>query len=78
LLLLLTQDLINVDYADIRTIMKDRRLAVMGTGKSFRYGRFSPRVKLLPAISHHYLKILSVVGAHGVLLNITGGKDRFA
>jgi cell division protein FtsZ len=64
---------INVDYADIRTIMKDRGLAVMGTGKASGVGR--AREAALKAISSPLLENMSVVGAHGVLFNITGGKD---
>ena len=64
---------INVDYADIRTIMKDRGLAVMGTGKASGIGR--AREAALKAISSPLLENMSVVGAHGVLLNITGGKN---
>ena len=64
---------INVDYADIRTIMKDRGLAVMGTGKASGAGR--ARAAALEAISSPLLENMSVVGAHGVLCNITGGKD---
>lgn len=63
---------INVDYADIRTIMKDRGLAVMGTGKASGKGR--ARQAALEAISSPLLENMSVVGAHGVLCNITGGK----
>jgi cell division protein FtsZ len=64
---------INVDYADIRTIMKDRGLAVMGTGKASGIGR--AREAALRAISSPLLENMSVVGAHGVLFNITGGKN---
>lgn len=64
---------INVDYADIRTIMKDRGLAVMGTGKASGAGR--ARAAALQAISSPLLENMSIVGAHGVLCNITGGKD---
>lgn len=63
---------INVDYADIRTIMKDRGLAVMGTGKAAGKGR--ARQAALEAISSPLLENMSVEGAHGVLCNITGGK----
>ena len=63
---------INVDYADIRTIMKDRGLAVMGTGKASGAGR--ARSAALQAISSPLLENMSVVGAHGVLCNITGGR----
>jgi len=64
---------INVDYADIRAIMKDRGLAVMGTGKASGNGR--ARAAAIQAISSPLLENMSVVGAHGVLFNITGGKN---
>ena len=64
---------INVDYADVRTIMKDRGLAVMGTGKASGAGR--ARTAAIQAISSPLLENMSVVGARGVLCNITGGKD---
>src|SRR3990172_4304818 len=64
---------INVDYSDIRTNMKDRGLAVMGTGKASGVGR--ARAAALEAISSPLLENMSVVGAHGVLCNITGGRD---
>ncbi len=64
---------INVDYADIRTIMKDRGLAVMGTGKASGVNRAQEAA--LQAISSPLLENMSVVGARGVLFNITGGKD---
>jgi len=64
---------INVDYADIRTIMKDRGLAVMGTGKASGIDR--ARQAALQAISSPLLENMSVIGAHGVLCNITGGKN---
>ena len=64
---------INVDFADIRTIMKDRGLAVMGTGKASGVGR--ARQAALEAISSPLLENMSVVGAHGVLFNITGGRN---
>ncbi len=64
---------INVDFADIRTIMKDRGLAVMGTGKASGVGR--ARAAALEAISSPLLENMSVVGAQGVLFNITGGKN---
>lgn len=64
---------INVDYADIRTIMKDRGLAVMGTGKASGIGR--AREASMQAISSPLLENMSVKGAHAVLCNITGGKN---
>jgi cell division protein FtsZ len=64
---------INVDFADVRTIMKDRGLAVMGTGKAS--GTDRAEMATLEAISSPLLENMSVEGAHGVLFNITGGKN---
>jgi len=63
----------NVDFADVRTIMKDMGLAVMGTGRAS--GESRAMEAALNAISSPLLENMSVEGAHGVLLNITGGKD---
>jgi cell division protein FtsZ len=64
---------INVDYADVRAIMKDRGLAVMGTGKAS--GPDRAYAAALQAISSPLLENMNIEGAHGVLLNITGGKN---
>lgn len=63
---------INVDYADVRAIMKDRGIAVMGTGKASGPDRAG--MAALQAISSPLLENMSIEGAHGVLLNITGSK----
>ena len=62
---------INVDFADVRTIMRDRGMAVMGTGKAS--GPERARKAAENAISSPLLENISIKGAHGVLLNITGG-----
>lgn len=62
---------INVDFADVRTIMRDRGVAIMGTGKASGAGR--ARKAAENAISSPLLENVSIKGAHGVLLNITGG-----
>jgi len=64
---------INVDYADVRTIMKDTGLAVMGTGKAS--GQTRAKDAAQQAISSPLLENMHIVGAHGVLLNITGGNN---
>lgn len=64
---------INVDFADVRTIMKDSGLAVMGTG--IASGEFRAEEATLHAISSPLLENMSIQGARGVLLNITGGKN---
>ena len=64
---------INVDFADVRAIMRDRGIAVMGTGKAS--GEDRARKAAESAIASPLLENVSIEGAHGVLLNITGGKD---
>jgi len=64
---------INVDCADVRAIMKDQGIAVMGTGK-VRGGSGHGREAALQAITSPLLENMSIEGAHSVLLNITGGK----
>jgi len=64
---------INVDFSDVRTIMKDMGLAVMGIGKAS--GKDRAQEAALQAISSPLLENMSVEGAHGVLLNISGGAD---
>ncbi|WP_027623331.1 cell division protein FtsZ [Clostridium lundense] len=64
--------LVNLDFADVRTIMTDRGLAHMGVGKGSGDNRAQEAAK--QAISSPLLET-SIVGATGVLLNITGGCD---
>lgn len=64
---------INVDFADVRAIMKDMGLAIMGTGIST--GAERARAAALSAISSPLLENMSIKGARGVLLNISGGKN---
>jgi len=61
---------INVDFADVREIMKDKGLAVMGTGRAS--GPDRARKAALAAISSPLLENMSIAGARGVLLNISG------
>ena len=65
--------MINVDYADVRTVMKDGGAALMGTG----IGRGDNRAMeaAQQAISSPLLDNVSISGATGVLLNVTGGQD---
>ena len=64
---------INVDFADVRAIMKDRGVAVMGTGCASGEGR--ARTATIEAISSPLLENMSVHGARAILFNITGGTD---
>ena len=64
---------INVDFADVRTIMKDMGMAVMGTGRAS--GPDRARQATMAAIKSPLLENASITGAKGVLLNITGNID---
>jgi cell division protein FtsZ len=65
--------LVNVDFADVRTVMQNGGSALMGTG----VGRGESRAleAAQQAISSPLLDNVSVTGATGVLVNITGGND---
>lgn len=65
--------LINVDFADVRTVMKEMGDAVMGTGTAKGENRASEAAHL--AISSPLLENISIAGAQGVLVNVTGGSD---
>lgn len=62
---------INVDFADVRTIMKDRGLALMGTARA--KGECRAEEAALDAISSPLLEDMDIQGARSVLLNVTGG-----
>lgn len=64
--------LVNLDFADVKTIMQDKGLAHMGVGHGNGDSRAQDAAK--QAISSPLLET-SIVGATGVLLNITGGSD---
>lgn len=64
---------INVDFADVREIMQDMGMALMGTGRAT--GEDRARQATLKAISSPLLEDMSIKGAEGVLINITGNVD---
>jgi cell division protein FtsZ len=64
---------VNVDFADVRTIMSSRGPALMGTG--FGRGENRAMQAAQEAISSPLLDNISIEGAAGVLINITGGMD---
>jgi cell division protein FtsZ len=64
--------LINLDFADVKTIMKDTGSALMGIGIASGENRASEAARM--AISSPLLET-SIEGARGVLLNITGGSS---
>lgn len=64
---------VNVDFADVRTVMQCRGPALMGTG--FGEGQNRAQEAAQEAISSPLLDDVSIAGARGVLINITGGMD---
>ena len=64
--------LINLDFADIRTVMRDSGSALMGIGESSSESRAGEAARA--AISSPLLEA-SIEGATGIILNITGGQD---
>jgi cell division protein FtsZ len=64
---------INVDFADVKTIMKDGGAALMGTGIGRGENRAMDAAQM--AISSPLLDNVSIAGARGVLINVTGGED---
>lgn len=65
--------LINVDFADVRTVMSEMGVAMMGTGAAA--GENRARLAAEAAISSPLLEDISLAGARGVLVNITAGQD---
>jgi cell division protein FtsZ len=64
---------VNVDFADVRTVMASRGPALMGSG--FGEGENRAQEAAQEAISSPLLDDISIAGAKGVLINITGGMD---
>ena len=71
--LMMMPGLINLDFADIKSIMEDKGKAIMGTGEA--EGEERARIAAEQALSNPLLDDCSMKGAKGVLINITGGED---
>jgi cell division protein FtsZ len=71
--LMVMPGLINLDFADIRAVMSEMGKAMMGTGEAEDDGRAVRAAEA--AISNPLLDDVSMKGARGVLINITGGMD---
>ncbi len=67
------QGLINVDFADVRTVMGEMGMAMMGSGKA--QGEDRARVATEAAINSPLLEHIDLAGAKGILANITAGMD---
>jgi len=65
--------LVNVDFADVRTIMSEQGMALMGTGRSS--GERRALEAMQAAISSPLLEDVTLDGATGLLVNITGGSN---
>jgi cell division protein FtsZ len=71
--LIIVPGLINLDFADVKTVMSGMGLAMMGTGVAEGEDRAVEAARR--AISSPLLEGASVTGARGVIINITGGPD---
>ena len=65
--------LINVDFADVRTVMAETGMAMMGSGSAT--GENRARAAAEAAISSPLLEDVNLSGAHGLLINVTAGMD---
>ena len=65
--------LINVDFADVRTVMSEMGMAMMGSGSA--RGQDRARVAAESAISSPLLEDINLSGAKGILVNVTSGLD---
>ena len=71
--LMVRPGLINLDFADVETVMSSMGKAMMGTGESEGEGRAVKAAEL--AINNPLIDDYTLKGAKGLLVNITGGKD---
>jgi cell division protein FtsZ len=65
--------LINVDFADVKTVMAEMGMAMMGSGSSS--GEDRAREAAEAAISSPLLEDINIAGANGILVNVTAGMD---
>src|SRR3954467_6964427 len=71
--LMVKEGLINLDFADVRSVMREMGKAMMGTGEASGEGRAMAAAEA--AISNPLLDETSMRGAKGLLISITGGRD---
>jgi cell division protein FtsZ len=65
--------LINVDFADVRTVMAETGMAMMGSGTARGASRAREAAEM--AVSSPLLEDVNLSGAHGILVNVTAGMD---
>ena len=71
--LITREGMINVDFADVRTVMSEMGMAMMGTGQARGESRATEAAE--HAVSSPLLEDIDLAGARGVLVNITAGLD---
>ena len=71
--LMVKEGLINLDFADVRSVMREMGRAMMGTGEASGEGRAMAAAEA--AIANPLLDETSMKGAKGLLISITGGRD---
>ena len=71
--LITSPGLINVDFADVRTVMSEMGMAMMGSGSA--RGQDRARIAAEAAISSPLLEDINLSGAKGILVNVTSGLD---
>jgi cell division protein FtsZ len=71
--LIVKEGLINLDFADVKSVMRDMGRAMMGTGEATGEGRAKRAAEA--AIANPLLDEASMIGAKGVLVSISGGMD---
>lgn len=71
--LMVKEGLINLDFADVRSVMREMGRAMMGTGEASGSGRAMQAAEA--AIANPLLDETSMKGAQGLLISITGGRD---
>ncbi|MGE3296855.1 MAG: cell division protein FtsZ [Porticoccaceae bacterium] len=71
--LIIRPGMINVDFADVRTVMAEMGVAMMGSGRASGEGR--ARIAAEAAVHSPLLEDIDLQGARGILVNITAGPD---
>ncbi len=71
--LMVKEGLINLDFADVRAVMREMGKAMMGTGEAKGEGRATAAAQA--AIANPLLDDVDIKGARGLLISITGGED---
>ena len=71
--LILFEGLVNVDFADVKAVMSEMGMAMMGSGEGSGENRAVEAAE--KAISSPLLEDISIHGARGILINVTAGPD---